>query len=111
MSLKFQKKMDEAINDELAYDIVMRHVEGANGLVAVSGLHQILRKMRNNEYSEDVTEIGYCNLKLKRVDDDVEVIVKKKPFNTVHRYNIFTYHLDKKFGKDSLHSKEKEVQK
>ena len=99
MSLKIQKKMDEAISDDLACDIVMKHVTGANGLVAVIGVHQILQKMRNGKYTEE-HKIGYCNLEMQRQDDDVVIKIPDKNGLThkERRYNLFTYHLDKKLG-------------
>lgn len=99
MSLKLQKKMDEAISDDLACDIVMKHIRGANGLIAAMGVHQILEKMRNNKYTEE-HEIGYCNIKLRRRVDDVVVTIPDKNGLThqTRSYNLFTYHLDKKFG-------------
>jgi len=92
--MSFNLKLDEAIHDDLACDIVMRHVSGANGLVAVFGIHQILQKMREGKYTEE-HKIGYCNLKMQRKEDDVSIITKDKK---ERRYNIFTYHLDKMLG-------------
>lgn len=99
MSLKLQKKMDEAVSDDLAVDIVMRHITGANGLVAVIGVHQILQKMRDNKYTEE-HKIGYCNLEMRRLEDDVVITIPDKNGLTyqTRSYNLFTYHLDKKLG-------------
>jgi len=96
---KLGKKMDEAVADDLACDIVMRHITGANGLVAVISVHQILQKMRNGKYTEEY-EIGYCNLTMRRQEDNVVINIPNKDGLThkTRRYNIFTYHLDKKFG-------------
>lgn len=77
MSQKFQKEMNEAINDDLAVKIAMRHITKANGLVAVYGLHKILERMRNNEYTR-VNKIGYCNLQLQRAYKQVIVTPKGK---------------------------------
>ena len=99
MSLKLQKKLDEAVADDLAVDVVMQHITSANGLVAVIGVHQILQKMRNGKYTEE-HEIGYCNLTMRRRIDDVVITIPDKNGLTyqTRSYNLFTYHLDKKFG-------------
>jgi len=90
MSLKLQKKIDEAINDELAYTIVMKHVVGANGLVAAIGVHQILEKMRKGEYTKDYT-IGYCNMTLRKGLDDMVLI--KIPNKNGLTHNFYAYNL------------------
>lgn len=90
MSLKLQKKIDEAINDELAYTIVMKHVSGANGLVAAIGVHQILEKMRKGEYTKEHT-IGYCNMTLRKGLDNVVLI--KIPNKNGLTHNFYSYNL------------------
>lgn len=70
---KFQKRLEEAINDETAYKIVMEMVKEANPLVAVIGIHGILKKIRNSSSSE----FGICNLILKRYKGNM-IMVRRK---------------------------------
>ena len=90
MSLKLQKKIDQAINDKLAYTIVMKHVIGANGLVAAIGVHQILEKMRNGEYTMQHT-IGYCNMELRKGHDNAVLIKIQNKNGLTH--NFYSYNL------------------
>lgn len=86
MSLKLQKKMDEAINDDLACNIVLKHVTGANGLVAVIGVHQILEKMRKGEYTIK-EQIGYCNMEMRKGHNNtVQIEIPNKNGLTQNRY-------------------------
>lgn len=92
MSLKLQKKMEEAINDELAYKIVIRHIRDANGLVAVIGVHQIIEKMRTGKYTIK-DQIGYCNMELRKGHNNtVQIKISNKNGLTKdhYAYNLTT---------------------
>jgi len=69
---KFEQGLTEAINDETAYKIVMQMVKDSNPIVAVIGVHGILKKIRAGSNAE----YGLCNLCIKRHNDN-KVMVKR----------------------------------
>lgn len=69
----FQEKLNESVNDDLAYKIVMQQIQCDNGIVAIFGVHEILKKMRAGSFAK----YSYCNLWLQRKDDNVRIIDRK----------------------------------
>jgi len=69
---KFQRGLEKAVNDETVYKIVQEMTRKVNPIVAVIGIHGILKKIRNGSNAE----YGICNLTIKRHNDNM-VMVKR----------------------------------
>lgn len=100
VNLKFKKEVTEAFQDELAYDIVVKHITECNWFEAVVDIHKILEEMRNSQYPEN-QNIKCYNVTMYKLVDNVFIIIPGKSaryHNTADKtkiYNLFTYHFNR----------------